>query len=276
MRLRINATLDYCIPDEADILLTVEAARTAEQIVLADRLDVVGSGPLRPIAGEDHFGRRVWTRAHGPFNVHYAAEVDLLRASVDLADMRACRPAELPAHVIPYLWPSRYCEADRFEAFVAREFAAVAGGRKILAMAEWIYRNVDYRLGTSDGATTAVDAFVKRQGVCRDFAHLLASFARAADIPARLVSAYAYDLEPSDFHAVVEVWLGGEWHLVDPTRLAPLDGLVKIAVGRDATDIAFMTIFGTAQLQSQSIEVEQVPPSPTSSLASAAHLVAAS
>ena len=66
--------------------------------------------------------------------------------------------------------------------------------------------------GSSDATTTAVDAFVSRHGVCRDFAHLMASFARAAGIPARLVSAYAWRLEPPDFHAVVEVWLDGGWH----------------------------------------------------------------
>ena len=86
----------------------------------------------------------------------------------------------------------------------------------------------------------------------------MASFARAAGIPARLVSAYAWRLDPPDFHAVVEVWLDGAWHLVDATRLAPLEGLVRIAVGRDATDIAFMTIFGEAIMQRQSVTVTQV------------------
>ena len=94
--------------------------------------------------------------------------------------------------------------------------------------------------------TTAADAFVSRQGVCRDYAHLMASFARAAGMPARLVSAYAWRLEPPDFHAVVEVWLDGAWHLLDATGLAPIEGLARICVGRDATDIAFMTIFGEA------------------------------
>jgi transglutaminase-like putative cysteine protease len=164
----------------------------------------------------------------------------------------------LPAEVIPYLWPSRYCEADRFEAFVRREFPGPSSGATVRAMAHWIYEHVDYTLGSSDASTTAVDVFVTRQGVCRDFAHLMASFARALGVPARLVSAYAWDLDPPDFHAVVEVWLDGGWYLVDATELAPLDGLVRIAVGRDATDIAFMTIFGNAALCSQAISVTRI------------------
>ena len=57
---------------------------------------------------------------------------------------------------------------------------------------------------------------------------------------------------------MVEIWLAGDWYLVDPTELAPLDGLVRIAIGRDATDIAFMTIFGTAELIEQTIRVERI------------------
>jgi transglutaminase-like putative cysteine protease len=81
----------------------------------------------------------------------------------------------------------------------------------------------------------------------------MAAFARAAGIPARLVSAYAWQLDPPDFHAVVDVWLDDGWHLVDASGLAPVEGLVRVAVGRDATDISFMTIFGYAELVSQEV-----------------------
>jgi hypothetical protein len=57
---------------------------------------------------------------------------------------------------------------------------------------------------------------------------------------------------------VVEVFLDGRWHLVDATRLVPEENLVRIAVGRDATDISFMTIFGTANMIAQSVLVERV------------------
>jgi transglutaminase-like putative cysteine protease len=40
--------------------------------------------------------------------------------------------------------------------------------------------------------------------VCRDFAHLGIALCRALGIPARFVSAYAYQLQPPDFHAVFE------------------------------------------------------------------------
>jgi transglutaminase-like putative cysteine protease len=255
MRLTIEVELDYQFPAPADVLLGVEAAPMADQRLIEDLLTVGGAGPLRPIAGEEGIGQRTWLNAAGRFEARYHAVVELDRPTVSLEGLAAGPPRDLPAAVVPYLWPSRYCESDRFEAFIERRFGGLDGGAKVVAMADWIRAEVDYVAGSSNVTTTAVDSFVSRRGVCRDFAHLMASFARAAGIPARLVSVYAWRLDPPDFHAVVEVWLGGAWHLVDATRLAPLEGLVRIAVGRDATDIAFMTIFGEAIMQRQSIQV---------------------
>jgi transglutaminase-like putative cysteine protease len=255
MRLRIDATLDYDFPAPADVLLAVEAIEMGDQHIVSDRLTVSGVGPMTPIPGEESLGRRTWMRASGSFLATYAATVEVDRAPPRIAGLPQAPRAALPGLVIPYLWPSRYCEADRFQAFVGREFPDCRGGDQILAMADWIGSHVDYIAGASDAATTAADTFVQRQGVCRDFAHLLTAFARAAGVPARAVSAYALGLQPADFHAVVEVWLDGGWHLVDATGLAAPEGIVRIQVGRDATDISFMTIFGAAILNAQSVAV---------------------
>ena len=258
MRLKIDVALDYRLTEPADILLAVEVAQLPDQRLVSDLLTMSGAGPLRPIVGEDGIGQRTWFRAEGRLVARYEAEVELARPDVDIAPLPIPELRDLPAEVVPYLWPSRYCEADRFEAFVERRFGELEGGAKLLAMADWIRAEVDYVPGSSDTATTAADAFVARQGVCRDYAHLMATFARAAGVPARLVSAYAHKLEPPDFHALVEVWLGGAWQLVDATGLAPLDGAVRIGVGRDATDIAFMTVFGSAELNEQSVSVSRL------------------
>jgi transglutaminase-like putative cysteine protease len=101
---------------------------------------------------------------------------------------------------------------------------------------------------------------VDRAGVCRDFTHLVIGLCRAANIPARAVSAYAWRLEPPDLHAIAEVYLGGRWRLIDATGLAPIDGLVRVATGRDAADIAFMTIFGRASLIEQSFSIQAIEP----------------
>jgi hypothetical protein len=44
-----------------------------------------------------------------------------------------------------------------------------------------------------------------------------------------------------------EAYIGGRWQLFDPTEMSSPEEMVRIAVGRDAKDVAFSTIFGAAQ-----------------------------
>jgi transglutaminase-like putative cysteine protease len=253
----INATLSYHLPRSSDVLLAVEAIPGMEdQKLVTDLLKVGGKcSPLTTIEGMDGLGRRTWLHAEGPIDIRYTATATIDRAPTALSGLQSVPLAELPPAYIQYLMPSRYCPSDRHENFVATRFDAAAPGDRVQQMAEWIHEFVDYAPGYSRIGGTATDTFISRQGVCRDFAHLLITFARAAEIPARMVSAYALDINPPDFHAVVEVYLDGRWHLVDATRLVPEQNLVRIAVGRDATDISFMTIFGTAEMIAQSVMV---------------------
>ncbi|MFL5286498.1 MAG: transglutaminase family protein, partial [Rhodopila sp.] len=74
------------------------------------------------------------------------------------------------------------------------------------------------------------------------------AFCRAHGIPARYVSAYAWRLQPPDFHAVFEAFPRGPsepgWYVFDPTRMAAPEGIVRIGISRDAAEVAFCTQFG--------------------------------
>ena len=259
MRLFIDVLLDYALPAPADVLLQVEVAAMADQRVIAESLVVGSPEALRTQPGEEAIGQRCWALGNERIDARYTATIDIVRPQVTLDALTIAAPRDLPALVSPYLLPSRYVESDLFEAFTRRQFGHLSGGAKVLAMRDWIMREMSYVSGASDGTTTAADSFVRREGVCRDYAHLMAAFARAALIPARLVSVYAPKVEPPDFHAVVEVWLGDSWHLIDATGMADAQNMARIAVGRDATDIAFMTIFGSAILLEQRVVVRSEP-----------------
>jgi transglutaminase-like putative cysteine protease len=134
----------------------------------------------------------------------------------------------------------------------------------VCAIREWISANLSYVPGCSDSNTTALDSFVERRGICRDYAHVLVTLARASAIPARYCSVYAPGVEPPDFHAVAEVFLadpaipgGGAWHLVDATGMADPADMVKIGVGRDAADVSFMTVFGEATFEDKEVTVRK-------------------
>jgi len=148
---------------------------------------------------------------------------------------------------IVYLRPSRYAESDRLSAIAAAEFAGIAGERELLAaVSSWVGSQLTYVAGSSGPTDGAVDTLLLRQGVCRDYAHLVIALLRAMDIPARLAAVYAPGLQPMDFHAVAEAAVDGVWRVVDATLLAPRSTLVRIATGRDAADTAFLSTFGGA------------------------------
>lgn len=255
MRLLIEADLDYVLAEPADVLLQVEAALLPDQRIELEALTVSSALPLAAVRGEDGIGQRCWARGEGRLVASYRAAVVVEREMVVLGPLPATPPRALPAETVPYLLPSRYCQSDRLEGFVRAEFGELTGGALAAALAGWVEAHLTYRMATSSGETTALDTFAQRAGVCRDYAHLLVALARAGEIPARCVSAYAPGVDPPDFHAVAELWLDGAWRLVDATGMTRPEEIARVAVGRDATDIAFMTVFGTATLQNQRVSV---------------------
>ena len=253
MQLEIAVDLQYRFHEPADVLLQIEAAAMPDQRIDAERLTIWSDHPIRAVTGEGGVGQRCWSHGHDLWQAEYRASVTIDRTAIDLATLGATAPRDLGGDMIPYLMPSRYCQADRFEGFVRSKFAGLSGGPLAAALVNWVAGALTYSANVSNGETTALDTFASRSGVCRDYAHLLVALARAGDIPARCVSAYAPGVDPPDFHAVAELWLDGAWHLADATRMAACGDLARVVVGRDATDIAFMTIFGRAELVYQSV-----------------------
>lgn len=181
----------------------------------------------------------------GEVEIVATATVDLQPHSQAVSTVHEIPVASVPLSVVRFLFPSRFCQSDELARFAWRQFGSFASGHgRITEICNWINREVDYLSGSSHGATSAADTFKLRAGVCRDFAHLGITFCRALGIPARFVSAYGWQLEPQDFHAVFEAYLGGRWYLFDATRQCPLNGIVRIGIGRDAADSAFSTYYG--------------------------------
>ena len=105
-----------------------------------------------------------------------------------------------------------------------------------------------------------------KKGVCRDYTHLAIALCRALSIPARYVGGYAVGLDPMDFHACFEAYVGGQWYLFDPTDGIAPDRIVVIARGRDAANAALTTIFGKVQVGAVKVDcVIAEPPAITPS-----------
>jgi transglutaminase-like putative cysteine protease len=260
MWFNVKADLTYDFKEPAETMLLLEAARTPDQAIHSEILTITPTVDIARLDDSATGERRAVFLANGRHRIVYEATVEVLTRNAGLKGAPAVSVRDLPTEAARYLMGSRYCPSDRFERFVDQEFGDLVGGDKVQAILDWIGAHFDYEAGISSVTTTAVDTFVDRAGVCRDFAHLTIALCRAADIPARAVSAYAWKLKPADLHAVAEVYVGGRWRLVDATCKALIDGMVRVATGQDAADIAFMTIFGKAQLVSQAFSIRRVRP----------------
>jgi transglutaminase-like putative cysteine protease len=257
MKLAIKAELVYVFAEATQIIANLEASQTEDQMILSESLDI--QPPARLLSDQTPYGdRRIRASLTGEVTIRYLATVENnLRQLLPVAG-RQHLWSDLPGDVLPFLLPSRFCPSDKFMRFAQRQFGGAGDGvARVMAILEWIHRNVDYVSGVSTAETTAERTFVDRAGVCRDFTHLGITLARALGIPARAVSAYALELNPPDFHAIFEVYLENGWWLIDPTRLAPIEGIVRIGNGRDASDIAFLTSDKQCQVLRQTIEVSK-------------------
>ena len=158
------------------------------------------------------------------------------------------------------LW--RHAIANRIGWAFSRS-VRLAGYQRVAAICNWFHDNVDYVSGESDALTSAYDTVSRRAGVCRDFAHLGIALCRALGIPTRYVSAYAWLLEPPDFHPVFGAFprgpAGPGWYVFDPTRMADPEGIVRIGICRDAAAVASCTQFGEMESDKPEVSITGPP-----------------
>lgn len=265
VRLQFSIELNYDIsPPGGDFIFNIHAAHTLQQTVVNETLHV--SQPVPYTVDTDPASRNRYLRLQaqaGLLKVMYEATVDLQHhtaAPNALGEVPVC---QLPGAVLPYIYPSRYCQSDRLQKLAFKEFGHLPQGySRAQAICHWVQQRVSFEANSSHGSTSAVDTVIDRVGVCRDFAHLMIALCRAVNLPARFATGIDYGadpaLGPTDFHAYVEVYLGHRWYMFDPSGTAIPMGFVRIATGRDAADAAFAMLFGSVTSSAPIIRIQPV------------------
>ncbi|MDF2491465.1 MAG: transglutaminase-like enzyme putative cysteine protease [Microbacterium sp.] len=231
----VTAEMDLELGSSVDLIFQITAARTVP--LHSERLSFrQGDRTYAPSEIVDASGSRLhrFRADAGALSVRYDATVGGPAAPPPTSDL----------DVITYLRPSRYCQSDEVFGQARRQFRGLEGLALVEAVSDFVAGSVTYTPGLSLGTDSAVTTLSSGQGVCRDYAHLVIALLRAMDVPARYAACFAPGLEPMDFHAVAEAYLDGDWYVIDATRLAPRDALVRIATGRDAADCAFLSYHG--------------------------------
>ncbi len=279
---QIDVRLSYDVAGPSHFCFNLEVAQVPGQRIISEELVIDPDIELRRFTDLVTGTRFLRIDApKGELSIRYRAQVErlaspLLRPSLRptlrstaLRPRRGGRPiamdlpevpvSAVPDEVLPYIMPTRYCQSDVMGRAALQLFGDLPPGlSRVQAISEWIHESIAYEPGSTDSTSTAQEVFVQRAGVCRDFAHLGVTFCRALNIPARFVVGYVwFDEPPQDFHAVFEAWLGDRWVLFDPTRMAPVENLVRVGAGRDAKDVAFSTIFGPVRMTTKELNVRE-------------------
>ena len=249
MKFKVFSELEYQVLMPSTFIFNIQVSRTSGQSVIEEYISVYPYFQMEEFTSQDGRTRfiRLQVKDQVTFKIMHTATVDShYRIIGQKQDLHNVPFSKIDADIIPYLFTRRYCQSDKLQKLANKEFGKIDNTYlKVLAISEWIYNNVEYLSGSTDSGTSALDTIYERAGVCRDFAHLGIALCRALSIPARYFTCYAHQLNYPDFHACFEAYIGGNWILFDPAKLVPVNGLIKIANGRDAADASFASIFGS-------------------------------
>jgi transglutaminase-like putative cysteine protease len=262
VRFELVIDLQYQVFQSSDFIFNFHPAQTPHQAVSNERLVI--SPYIKGIIRTDSVCGNRHLRLHvepSPLTVQYSATVDIQHHFAAAEELQELRIDQISAELLQYVLPSRYCQSDALPREALTPFLYMAPGYgRVQAICDWVRDRTRFQVGTTNSATTALDTYRDRVGVCRDFAHLMITVCRALNIPARFATSIDYGADPSlgptDFHAYVEAFLGDRWWIFDPTGISPATGLLRIGVGRDAVDTAFATIFGNVLSGMPSIRIQ--------------------
>ncbi len=240
MRIRINHETRYTY--EAPVRAISQVLRLTprpndSQFIADWRVDIDVDGRLR--VGEDAFGNTVHTlSAEGPLEtmtLTVQGEVE----TQDTAGVLTGASERLPAEVFLRDTSLTGMNDD------LRQFAAVAtrGGGDSLGrlhgLLAAIHGDVVFDTRKTTVATSAIDAFAMKRGVCQDLSHIFVACARDAGIPARYVSGHLARsdgiVEQEASHAWAEALIDGlGWVGFDPTNgICVGERHVRVATGFD-------------------------------------------
>ena len=240
--------------DRLQDLIAPEAATTTPPVAMSTYHDMYGNLCRRLVAPAGDL--TLW----GDATIRDSGELDPVFPDADQSPVAA-----LPNEMLVYLLASRYCETDRLSQVAWDLFGHVPPGwGRVQAICDFVHGHIKFDYQQARATRSAFEAFEEKVGVCRDFAHLAVALCRCMNIPARYVNGHLGDIgvpvvDPMDFSAWMEVYIGGGWKTFDPRNNVRRIGRIVVARGRDAADVAMVTSFGPHWLKSFKVWTYEVP-----------------
>ena len=268
LAVRVGCELIYEAAVDTPALVTLKPRHDALQSVRQESLQFEPQAATSEFE-DDHFNivyRTIFKRGQNLLRYDAIVMVPSLREDSLWLD-HPISPHLLPASMLRYTLPTRYCDSDKLLDFAWQNFGHLAHGlARVSGIIDWLHRNIEYRTLSGSPNLSAYDIIQRGYGVCRDLAHTAVALCRTFNLPARYVSGYVPDIgcydpgTPQDFHAYCEVYLGGRWQVFDARFGEPRVGRIRISSGYDAVNCAFTTVYGQATLSKFEVWSYQVDP----------------
>ena len=208
------------------------------QYVRRWQIDLDQQGTLRP--GEDSFGNvLLMLSLDGPLTslcITVEGEVEMLDTNGIVRGALEKFPSDL------YLRETPLTLTDDAIADFARDIAGKAGSNKLKVLhglLGGIHAEIVFDTEQTDTATTAIDAFRLKHGVCQELSHIFVAAARHLGIPARYVGGYLMrtddNIHQEAGHAWAEAYVDGlGWVGFDPANgICPTEAHIRVATGLD-------------------------------------------
>lgn len=267
MKIRTGFDISFDCPAPIPMLLMLNIHPSREPDLLTEH-KIVFDPPVPATDYNDGFGNRCTRIVAQPGRQSMRAEF-LVRDYGDPDPIPHGAPQvaveNLPSDILVFLLGSRYCETDRLSDTAISLFGHIEPGwARVAAICAYVNNRITFDYQSARPTKTAWDAYMEQRGVCRDFAHLAITFCRCMNIPARYCTGYLGDIgvpvspDPMDFSGWFDVFLGGRWYTCDARHNQPRIGRILMARGRDATDVAITTTFGTCILTGFTVITDEV------------------
>ena len=271
MRIRAGYRIafDCTVPVPMLLALSLHPSREAD---LLTPQQITFSAGAEARAYRDAFGNVIHRVLAPEGRLEIATQFDVRDSGVP--DETAPDAMQVPVEDVPddalvFLLGSRYCETDRLSDTAWSLFGtARPGWERVKAILDFAHGRIEFGYHHARPDKTALDGYNERKGVCRDYAHLAVALCRCMNIPARYCTGYLGDIgvpvsdSPMDFSAWFDVYLRGSegprWYTVDARHNKPRIGRLLMARGRDATDVALSTAFGSARLAAFDVVTDEI------------------
>ncbi len=164
-----------------------------------------------------------WPEIKSPYQSVVSKDRETL--ILEIRRPRLPKPAPFPVPMNgtnrEYLQPNAYVQSD--EPRIRSLARDVIGGEKdlfkaALKLERWVSENMLFDPGIALAPSSEI--FQNRRGTCLGYATLLATMARAAGIPSRVVMGYVYALGMFGGHAWTEILVGDDWIPIDAAIVA--------------------------------------------------------